>query len=126
MMLRVAAARLSARLRAAFGRSANRTPRSPLSPSQQQLLGALLLGETLKSHRYIDGNKEYRLHPLGGGSRPVAPQDVRRLNDKGLLLSNHKFPAATLFLSPRGRQAAAAAAPTVREAQDDSAIAASK
>ena len=126
MMLRVAAERLGARLRAAFGRSANSIPRSTLTRSQQRLLGALLQGATLKSHRYLDGNKEYRLHPLGGGFRPVAARDVRRLEDEGLLLSNHKFPAATLFLSPRGREAAAAAVPSVGAARDDSAITASR
>ncbi len=126
MMLRTAAARLGARLRAALGRSANSTPRSTLTRPQQRLLGALLRGDTLKSHRYLDGNKEYRLHPLGGGSSPVAARDVSRLEDEGLLLSNHKFPAATLFLSPRGRKAAAATVPAVGAAQDDSAITASR
>ncbi len=122
MMLRAAAERLGARLRAAFGRSANIPPHSTLTPSQQRLLGELLQGDTLKSHRYLDGNKEYRLHPLGGGSRSVAAQDVNRLEVDGLLLSNHKFPAATLFLSPSGREAAAAAVKAVREAREDSAF----
>lgn len=126
MMLRAAAARLGARLRAAFGRSANITPRSALTPSQRRLLGMLLQGDTLKSHRYLDGNKEYRLHPLGGGSCPVEARDVSRLEGEGLLLSNHKFPAATLFLSPRGRKAAAATVPAVRAARKDSAIPSSR
>ena len=91
-----------------------------LSPSQARLLRALLSGGTLKSHRYLDGRKEYLLHPLRGEAVQVPFQDVRRLEELDLLLSNHKFPSTTLLLSQRGRLAAlkekkAAGAPSSRE-----------
>ena len=109
MILRAAAARLSVCLRTVIGRNLLRSPQSDFSPSQTRLLDALLRGDTLKSHRYLDGGKEYRLHPLNGEAVRVPPQDVRLLEDRGLLLSNQKFPAATLILSERGRRAAATA-----------------
>ena len=109
MILRAAAARISVCLRNVFRRHALRTPQSDYSPSQTRLLHALLRGDTLKSHRYLDGGKEYRLHPLNGEAVRVPPQDVRPLEDRGLLLSNQKFPAATLILSDRGRRATAKA-----------------
>ena len=74
----------------------------PLSSSQARLLQALLSGGTLKSHRYLDGRKEYLLHPLSGEALQVPFRDVRRLEELDLLLSNHKFPSTTLFLSQRG------------------------
>ena len=106
MILRAAAARISAGLRAIFRLQTLPTPHNAISPSQTRLLHALLRGDTLKSHRYLDGGKEYRLHPLDGEPTPVAAQDVRSLEEKDLLLSNQKFPAATLSLSERGRRAA--------------------
>ena len=109
MILRAAAARLSVCLRTVIGRNLLRSPQSDFSPSQTRLLHALLRGDTLKSHRYLDGGKEYRLHPLNDEAVRVPPQDVRLLEDRGLLLSNQKFPAATLILSERGRRAAATA-----------------
>ena len=109
MILRAAAARLSVCLRTVIGRNLLRSPQSDFSPSQTRLLHALLRGDTLKSHRYLDGGKEYRLHPLNDEAVGVPPQDVRLLEDRGLLLSNQKFPAATLILSERGRRAAATA-----------------
>ena len=77
-----------------------------LSAPQTRLLRALLRGHTLKSHRYLNGGKEYRLHPLNGAARPAPAHLVRSLEEKGYLLSNHKFPAATLMLTARGRRAA--------------------
>ena len=109
MILRAAAARLSVCLRTVIGRNLLRSPQSDFSPSQTRLLHALLRGDTLKSHRYLDGGKEYRLHPLNDEAVRVPHQDVRLLEDRGLLLSNQKFPAATLILSERGRRAAATA-----------------
>jgi len=88
--------------------TASRTLRPPssqreLSPVQKQILRSLLDGATLKSHRYLDGGKEYRLHPLYGDATHVPLQEVQGLEEQGLLLSNHKFPAATLYLSQQGR-----------------------
>ena len=109
MILRAAAARLSVCLRTVIGRNLLHSPQSDFSPSQTRLLHALLRGDTLKSHRYLDGGKEYRLHPLNGEAVSVPAEDVRPLVDRGLLLSNQKFPAATLILSDRGRRVAAKA-----------------
>jgi hypothetical protein len=109
MILRAAAARISAGLRAIFRLQTLPTPHNAISPSQTRLLDALLRGDTLKSHRYLDGGKEYRLHPLNGEAVSVPDEDVRPLVDRGLLLSNQKFPAATLILSDRGRRVAAKA-----------------
>lgn len=106
MTIRAAAARIGVWLLSTLRPHTYRSPRSALSPTQTLLLNALLQGGTLKSHRYLDGSKEYRLHPLNGETSLVAMQDVRPLEDRGLLLSNHKFPAATLFLSQCGRRAA--------------------
>ena len=106
MMLRTTAAGLFESLLAAYWRLAPTSSQKRLSHSQMRILRALLQGNTLKSHRYLDGRKEYRLHPLSGEATLVPAQDVRPLEDQGLLLSNHKFPAATLFLSQRGRRAA--------------------
>lgn len=108
-MRRATASKLSQSLMALFWRLGRPSPQKRLSPTQKQILQALLGGATLKSHRYLDGGKEYRLHPLSGDAARVAAQDVHRLEVMGLLLSNHKFPATTLFLSQRGRRAAMAA-----------------
>ena len=106
MILRDSAVRLCARLQRIFDAPAKKNPRLPHTSSQQRLLEALLKGGTLKSHRYLDGRKEFRLHRLGGSSTPVSRHDVFLLEKKGFLLSNHKFPAASLSLTQRGRQAA--------------------
>ncbi|MCY4410911.1 MAG: hypothetical protein OXC27_10620 [Caldilineaceae bacterium] len=109
MNLRAAAAKINLFLRDFLLRRANSSSANALSTSQTRLLDALLRGETLKSHRYLDGNKEFRLHSLNGEDTPVPWQDVRQLEEKGLLLSNQKFPAATLILSNQGRRLAAKA-----------------
>ncbi len=76
--------------------------RKTLSAPQKRVLRALVCGWTLKSHRYLDGGKQYRLHPLTGESIPVSAKVARSLLGKGLLHSNQKFPAATLLLTARG------------------------
>ena len=67
---------------------------------------AVLAGATLKSHRDVDGGKEYRLHPLDGDAVGVPGRVVRSLEERGYLLSNQKFPASSLILSLSGRHAA--------------------
>ena len=69
---------------------------SAFTPSQTRLLDALLRGDTLKSHRYLDGGKEYRLHPLNG----EAAASRRRTPACGQGAAAQEFPAATLILSP--------------------------
>ena len=66
---------------------------------------AIAEGWTLKSHRYLDGRKEYRLHPLGDGeAEAVAWETVEALRERKLIDSNKKFPAATYLLTDRGRE----------------------
>jgi hypothetical protein len=79
-----------------------------LTAAQQQLLRALATGATLKAHRSLDGEKLYRLHPLGGESQEVPATAVTGLETLRLLHSNQKFPAATFLLTDGGRQVAAA------------------
>lgn len=76
-----------------------------LTKAQKKMLGALLQGATLKSHRYLDGIKVYQLHALDGTSETVAKRTVIALRLRGYLQSNHKFPAATYVLTAKGRQA---------------------
>jgi hypothetical protein len=75
----------------------------PLTSAQVELLRAIATGFTLKSHRDLEGHKEYRLHTLGGQSILVAWEDVETLQSAGLIDSNKKFPAATYWLTERGR-----------------------
>ena len=69
------------------------------------MLAAIAAGWTLKDHRYLDGRKEYRLHSLAGVVEPVAPEIVQALAEQGLIDSNKKFPAATFWLTDKGRSA---------------------
>ena len=106
MNLRSVSARLRMGLLAIFRRHSFVPAQTSLPEPQTQLLRALLCGDTLKSHRYLEGGKEYRLHPLNGEATRVQAQLVRSLEEKGFLLSNQKFPAATLILTEQGRRAA--------------------
>ena len=75
-----------------------------ISSPDLRLLQAIAGGWTLKAHRYLDGRKEYRLHPLQGPSEIVAPNLVEALVDQGLIDSNKKFPAATFWLTAVGQK----------------------
>ena len=74
-----------------------------LTPAQVEILQAVTHGSTLKSHRDLDGHKEYRLHTPDGQSTRVAWKDVEALQSAGLIDSNKKFPAATYWLTDAGR-----------------------
>lgn len=75
-----------------------------LSASEKAVLSALAAGWTLKSHRYLDGRKEYRLHPLAEGEvQAVSWETMERLRERALIDSNKKFPAATYLLTDRGK-----------------------
>lgn len=74
-----------------------------LTAAQQQLLQAIAAGQVLKSHRDIDGRKEYRLHAIAGQFQIVEREVVETLQDAGLIDSNKKFPAATYWLTAAGR-----------------------
>ena len=75
----------------------------PLIHAQVKLLQAITNGLTLKSHRDLDGHKEYRLHALDGQSTLVAWEDAAALQSAGLIDSNKKFPSATYWLTDSGR-----------------------
>ena len=64
---------------------------------------AIAHGDFLKAHRDVDGNKIYRLHPLHGDAATVSGDDVQALCDLGLIDSNKKFPAATFWLTDKGK-----------------------
>jgi predicted transcriptional regulator len=71
--------------------------------AQVELLQAIASGLTLKSHRDLEGNKEYRLHTSAGQSVIVAWKVVEGLQSAGLIDSNKKFPSATYWLTDTGR-----------------------
>lgn len=77
-----------------------------LSAAEARLLQALKRGCTLKSHRYLDGSKQFQLYPLEGNPEPVSGKVVENLYTNGLIQSNQKFPTATYLLTPAGREAA--------------------
>lgn len=86
-------------------------PLRKLSAEQQEIVRAIADGGTLKSHRYLDGRKIYRLHPLHGEAYEVDPKTIDDLRRRGLLDSNKKFPAATYLLTQGGRRLATELAP---------------
>lgn len=75
-----------------------------LKNAEREILRGLIRGSTLKSHRDIDGNKVYKLHPLDGPAVEVAWETVSRLKELKLIDSNKKFPAATYLLTEKGRE----------------------
>ena len=77
-----------------------------LSKAQVKVLQALITGSTLKSHRYLDGEKVYKLHPLAGQPKPIERKTVDFLKQHQLIDSNKKFPAATYILTERGKAVA--------------------
>ncbi len=87
-------------------RRALRPKRGPLTPAQGQHLAAMLQGQSLKSHRDIDGRKVYKLHDLEGTSVVIAPDRVESLRQAGYMETNHKFPVATYWLTESGKAAA--------------------
>jgi hypothetical protein len=73
------------------------------SSPEANVLAAMADGWTLKDHRYLDGRKEYRLHSLAGATELVTPEAVEILVEAGLIDSNKKFPAASFWLTDKGR-----------------------
>ena len=74
------------------------------SSAEAQVLAAMASGWTLKAHRYLDGRKEYQLHALSGAAETVAAEAVQALVEQGLIDSNKKFPAATFWLTEKGKR----------------------
>ncbi len=80
-----------------------------LRTDEKHLLAALVQGSRLRSHRYLDGVKVYRLHqPEDDAGEDVPAALVERLRERGLIAGNMKFPAATYLLTALGEQTAAA------------------
>ena len=79
-----------------------------LSEPQRRVLLALAEGCALKSHRYLDGRKVYRLHALDRPTETVHRASVDGLLKRRLIDSNKKFPAATCWLTEHGKELAAA------------------
>lgn len=73
-----------------------------LTAAEMNLLQALANGYTLKSHRYLDGSKEYQLHALNGSITEVPRASVEALVENHLIDDNKKFPAATYWLTETG------------------------
>lgn len=76
-----------------------------LSAAQEAILRSMAKGDTLKSHRYLDGAKVYQLHRLDGSIAAVHRSTVEALSKRGLIGSNHKFPVATYWLTEQGQAA---------------------
>ena len=79
-----------------------------LSDAHRRLLRAIEQGAALKSHRYLDGEKVYRLHSLSGAPVEVSATLVDDLKQRQLIKSNMKFPVATYTLTEKGVEALAA------------------
>ncbi len=86
-----------------------------LSASQRKLLLAVASGHFLKAHRDIEGNKSFKLYPLEGEAQLIDRDDVHALVDGGLIDSNKKFPAATFWLTGRGKRLADTLTPRTPE-----------
>lgn len=76
-----------------------------LTRDQLHLLRDIAGDYFLKSHRLPDGQKYFLLHALDGTTRAVAWPLAQSLIEAGLIDSNKKFPAATYWLTPAGREA---------------------
>ncbi len=74
-----------------------------LAEAHNHVLLAISGSAFLKSHRDIEGNKVYKLHPLEGDEEIVSPRIIDDLTTRGLIDSNKKFPAATYWLTEKGR-----------------------
>lgn len=77
-----------------------------LSREAKSVLLALGQGSLLKSHRYLDGTKVYRLHSPTDEEEPVRRRTVEQLLRRGFVTSNQKFPAATYMITPKGQRLA--------------------
>jgi len=75
----------------------------PAAAEQARVLAALLHGSCLKVHRTLDGDKIYRLAtPDQAHSEEIGAEIAAALEQKNLIASNMKFPAATFLLTDKG------------------------
>lgn len=77
--------------------------RAAVSAEGKRLLLAIAQGWTLKSHRYLDGQKEYKLWSPEGETEEIAYELVQSLIDQKFITTNQKFPAATFLLTNKGK-----------------------
>lgn len=70
-----------------------------VSKDGASILAAMANGWQLKSHRDIDGNKEFRLHSTQKEYLKVKASIVQELRRKGFIDSNKKFPVSTFWLT---------------------------
>jgi len=73
------------------------------SDAHRRVLLAIASGNTLKAHRDVEGAKVFRLHALDGTTETIDPAIVEYLTEHHLIDSNKKFPAATFWLTERGK-----------------------
>ncbi len=69
-------------------------------------------GCALKSHRDVEGRKVFQLHAPDGTVEAVTWSVVEDLQEGRLIDSNKKFPAATYWLTEKGREVLAALNPS--------------
>lgn len=74
-----------------------------LAETHKRVLAAMAGPYFLKSHRDIEGHKVYKLHPLEGPEEVIPAKVVDDLVEQGLIDSNKKFPAATYWLTEKGK-----------------------
>ena len=77
---------------------------SRLSNDEIKLMVAIANGWTLKSHRYLDGEKVYKLWSPDGAEQEIPYRLVQSLLDKKQITTNQKFPAATFLLTTKGKE----------------------
>lgn len=81
--------------------------RQALPPDEIDLMVHLAQGWTLKSHRFLDGRKMYKLYAPDGQSCQLTYALVQNLLRRKLITTNQKFPAATFLLTNKGQAIAA-------------------
>ena len=74
-----------------------------LRSADKALIKQLSAGWTLKSHRFIDGEKHYKLYGPEGEAHSVEWGQVQRLLRLKVISTNQKFPAATFLLTNQGQ-----------------------
>ncbi len=84
-----------------------------LSPTQLHVIRALAQGCALRSHRYLNGVKVFKLYLPDEKVETVRSSTMDVLERERLIYSNHKFPAAAYTLTVRGKEFAAAAGLTI-------------
>ncbi|MBP7998600.1 MAG: hypothetical protein KA314_07105 [Chloroflexi bacterium] len=79
-----------------------------LTLTQARIIRGLAQGWPLKSHRYLNGVKVFKLYHPDGTKETVRRTTMAVLTRDWLIYSNHKFPAAAYTLTDKGKEVAAA------------------